>query len=207
MGNLTNPATPMPQFGDHDTPLEPTQLRQGDSWNWMRYFPDYSSGMYTLSYILNSANNRFTFPPDGITPDDAGQGFVIQLSAAKTTACAPDMYQIVAVLTGIAGTTAEGEQVTLPLQDVCVAPNLATAQGPVDTRSNAKRNLDAIEACLLGNADPSVEEYTINGRMLRRFNRAELIKEREYWRNEYKVELKAAGLYTETRTITFRFKG
>ena len=68
-------------------------------------------------------------------------------------------------------------------------------------------NLDAIEACLLGNAYPSVEEYTINGRMLRRFNRAELLKEREYWRNEYKRELKAAGIYTENRNITFRFRG
>ena len=42
--------------------------------------------------------------------------------------------------------------------------------------------------------------------MLRRFTRAELIKEREYWKNEYKAELRAAGLYTETRTIGFRFK-
>lgn len=206
MGTLSNPATPNQQFDASDVPLEPTRLRQGDSWNWERVFPDYPSGLYTLSYILNSAANRFPFPPAGITPADDGQGFLIQLTAAQTAACIPDTYQIVAVLSGIAGTTAAGQQETFPLQDVLVAANLATATGPVDTRSIAKKNLDAINACLLGNSDPSVAEYTINGRMLRRFTRKELISEREYWKNEYKAELRAAGLYTETRNIGFRFK-
>lgn len=206
MGTLSNPATPLQQFDASDVPLEPTRLRQGDSWNWERVFPDYPSGLYTLSYILNSAANRFAFPAAGITAADDGQGFLIQLTAAQTAACAPDTYQIVAVLSGIAGTTAAGQQETFPLQDVLVEPNLATAQGPVDTRSIAKKNLDAINACLLGNSDPSVAEYTINGRMLRRFTRKELISEREYWKNEYKAELRAAGLYTETRNIGFRFK-
>jgi hypothetical protein len=206
MGKLTNPATPIRQFDSSDLPLEPTALRQGDSWNWERVFPDYPGSLYTLAYILNSASNRFAFPAASITAADDGQGFVIQLTATQTAACAPDTYQIVAVLTGIAGTTAAGQQETMPLQDVLVEPNLASAAGPVDTRGNAKKNLDAINACLLGNTDPSVAEYTINGRMLRRFTRAELIREREYWKNEYKAELRAAGLYTETRTIGFRFK-
>lgn len=206
MGTLSNPATPLQQFDASDVPLEPTRLRQGDSWNWERVFPDYPSGLYTLSYILNSAANRFAFPATGITPADDGQSFLIQLTAAQTAACAPDTYQIVAVLSGIAGTTHEGQQETISLQDVIVEANLATATGPVDTRSVVKANLDAINACLLGNTDPSVAEYTINGRMLRRFTRKELISEREYWKNEYRAEQRAAGLYTEPRNIGFRFK-
>jgi hypothetical protein len=211
MGTPTFPATPLPQFGDHNIPLEPTQLRQGDSWNWQRQFAEYPSNLYQLKYVFNSPSNRFVL--DGtlstgapITADADGQTFDIAATPTQTADCIPDTYQMIAVLVGIANTTAAGAQVTLPLQDVRVAPNVAGAQGPVDTRSNAKKNLDAIEACLLGNTDPTVVEYTINGRMLRR-NRAEAIKEREYWKNEYKAELKAAGLYTETRNITFRFRG
>ncbi len=202
----------MRQFDDASVPYEPTYLRQGDSWNWQRQFADYPSNLYQLKYVFNSPSNRFVL--DGtlaqgapIVADADGQTFDIAAAPAQTTACAPDTYQLIAVLIGIGNTTAAGEQVTLPLQDVIVAPNVASAQGPVDTRSVAKKNLDAIEACLLGNADASVAEYTINGRMLRRFDRSELLKEREYWRNEYKAELKAAGIYTENRNITFRFKG
>jgi hypothetical protein len=210
MGNLLNPATPINQFHDSDVPLEPTDLRAGDSWNWERVFPDYPSGLYQLKYIFNSASNRFlldgtlaTNPP--ITADSDGQSFDIQASATLTNTCPPDTYQLVAILVGIAGTTAAGEQVTLPLQDLIVSPNLASATGPVDTRTNVKKNLDAVEACLLGNTDPSVSEYMINGRQLRRFPRADLIKERSFWRAQYRAELRAKGEYCPRRVIGFRF--
>ena len=210
MGNLLNPATPITQFYDSDIPLEPTDLRAGDTWNWIRVFPNYPSGLYQLKYILNSAANRFvldgtltTAPP--ITADSDGQSFDIQAPATLTNGCYPDTYQLVAILIGIAGTTAAGEQVTLPLQDVTVTPNLASAAGPVDTRSDVKKNLDAVNACLLGNTDPSVSEYMINGRQLRRFPRADLIKERSFWRAQYKAELRAKGEYCPRRVIGFRF--
>lgn len=210
MGNLLNPATPINQFFTSDIPLEPTDLRAGDSWNWERVFPDYPSGLYQLKYILNSANNRFvidgtlaTDPP--ITADSDGQSFDIQAPVTLTNSCPADTYQLVAILIGIAGTTAAGEQVTLPLQDVIVTPNLAQATGPVDTRSDVKKNLDAVNACLLGNTDPSVSEYMINGRQLRRFPRADLIKERSFWRAQYKAELRAKGEYAPRRVIGFRF--
>jgi hypothetical protein len=173
-------------------------------------FPDYPSGLYQLKYILNSVANRFvidgtlaTAPP--ITADDDGQSFDIQAPAALTDTCPADTYQMVAILIGIAGTTAAGKQVTVPLQDVCVSPNLAAAKGPVDTRSDVKKNLDAINACLLGNTDPSVSEYMINGRQLKRFPRADLIKERSFWRAQYKAELRAKGEYALRRVIGFRF--
>lgn len=210
MGELTNPPTQNRQFDSPDVPSDPTTLRAGDSWNWERIFPDYPSALYQLKLILNNPTERFVV--DGtvssgspITAADDSQGFVIQVPASSTGSCAAGIYQLVAVLIGITGTTAEGQQVTLPLQDVLVAPNLAGASAPVDTRSTAKKNLDAIEACLLGNVDPSVNEYTINGRMLRRFSRAELLKEREYWKAEYRNELRAQGLYVSNRTIGFRF--
>ena len=156
MGSLANPVTPIPQFSDSDIPLEPTRLRAGDSWNWLRQFPNYPSALYTLSNILNSAGNRFVFPSAAITPDGDGEGFVIQVTAAQSTACPADIYDFVAVLSGIAETTAAGQQITLVLQSVAVDPNLATAGAPVDTRSFVKRTLDMIEAAISGNTRPDV---------------------------------------------------
>ena len=99
--------------------------------------------LYSLKYVLNSPRNRFVL--DGtlaqnapITASDDGQAFVIQATAAQSQACAPDVYQLIAVLIGLANTTAAGQQVTLPLQDVTVDANVAGASGPVDTRSMAK---------------------------------------------------------------------
>lgn len=214
MGSLANPATPIPQFDNSAVPLEPTALYQGDSWNWTRVFPDYPSTLYQLTYVFNSANNRFSFGSTGdnppITPSDDGQSFVIQATSAQTQLCPDDTYDVIAVLTGITGTTAAGQQVTIELATVVVTANMATATGPIDTRSFAKKNLDAVEAALLNNTDPSVMEYTINGgvnggRQVRRFARNELLKERAYWREVYNAELAAAGVYVKPRGFGFRF--
>ncbi len=49
----------MRQFDDASVPMEPTFLRQGDSWDWQRQFADYPSNLYQLKYVFNSPNNRF----------------------------------------------------------------------------------------------------------------------------------------------------
>jgi len=206
MGSLQNPSTPVLQFNTSDVPLEPTDLRQGDSWNWERTFGDYTSKLYKLTYILNSAKNLFKFPDTAITASDDGEGFVIQVTAAQSASCTPDKYQILAVLTGIAETKAASQQVTIPLQDVIVAPNMAQATTPVDTRSFVKKTLDMIEAAIGGIQDVSVQEYMINGRQLRRFSLKELTEQRATYKNLYKAELRASGQYAPTRKIGFRFK-
>jgi len=210
MGSLANPATPIAQFETSDLPQLPTQLRSGDSWNWMETFPDYPSSLYQLKYIFNSPNNRFqidgtvaTDPP--ITPDPSGQAFIVQVPISGS-ACPADTYQVIAILIGIAGTTAAGQQVTLPLQDIEVQPNVATAPGPIDTRSFVKKRLDMIEACLAGDDRPDVQEYMINGRQLRRFPPLELETLRTRYKAMYAAELRAKGEYARPRTIGFRFK-
>jgi hypothetical protein len=206
MGSLVNPSTPIPQFQDSDIPLEPTRLRAGDSWNWTRSFPNYPSTTYTLSYILNSPNNRFVFPSAGITPDPDGQGFDIQMTAAQTADVVADTYDFVVVLTGITGTASDGQQVTWVLQSVGVDPNLATASAPVDTRSFVKQTLDVIEAAISGNTRPDVQEYMINGRQLRKLSPLDLEKFHSIYLNKYRAEQRARGEYAPRKqVIGFRF--
>lgn len=209
MGNLANPVTPIPAFGASDVPFVPPELRQGDSWNWTCSFPDYSSSLYTLTYVFNSPNNRFVLLGTGdappITADNDGQTFDIQAPAALTNGCQPDTYQFVAVLAGIADSSAAGQQVTIPLQNVKVEPNLATAVAPVDTRSFVKKTLDMIEAAILGNSRPDVAEYMINGRQLRKYDPRELTMLRATYKNLYAAERRANGEYAPRRVIGFRF--
>jgi hypothetical protein len=211
MGSLKHPSTPVPQFNDPDVPIEPTALRAGDTWNWARAFPDYPSNLYQLKYVFNSSANRFvldgTLATDApITADSDSQTFDIQAPSAVTATCQPDTYQLVAILIGIAGTMAEGEQVTMPLQDVLVEANLATATGPVDTRSFVKKRLDMIEACLSGDTRPDVQEYMINGRQLKKISPMELEKLRVHYKSKYKAELRAQGEYAGRRVIGFRIR-
>jgi hypothetical protein len=205
MGTLPNPATPIPQFDDSDIPLEPTRLRQGDSWNWVRAFPDYPSNLYSLSYILNSPANRFVFPIDCIAADTDARNFDIQVSGAESAACPPDTYDFIAVLSGLAGTTAAGQVVTMVLESVGIDANLATASGPVDTRSFVKRTLDMIEAAISGNNRPDVQEYEINGRQLRKISPIDLEKLHSIYLNKWKAERRANGEYAPPARIGFRF--
>lgn len=205
MGALVNPITPNPQFEDSDVPMEPTRLRAGDSWNWTRNFPNYPSATYTLSYILNSPNNRFVFPPDGITPAADGQSFLIQMTPAQTGVVA-DTYDFIAVLTGNVDTVSAGQQVTLVLQSVAIDPNLATASGPVNTQSFVKQILDTIEAAIAGNTSPGVQEYMINGREVRRISPLDLEKLHAIYQKKYTAELRARGEYAPRKqVIGFRF--
>jgi hypothetical protein len=209
MGSLKNPSTPIAQLHDPAVPFVPTQLRAGDSWNWMQAFGEYPANLYNLKYVFNSANNRFLL--DGTLATDApitaaadGETFAVQAASSVTADCPADTYQIIAVLIGIAGTDAAGQQVTLPLQDVTVEPNLATATAPVDQRSFIKRRLDMIEAAIAGDARPDVQEYTIQGRQLRKWEPDKLEALRQKYAAMYQAELRAKGQYARPRMIGFR---
>lgn len=205
MGSLTNPATPLAQFYDSAIPLEPTQLRAGDSWNWIRQFLNYPSAICSLSYILNSPTGRFVFPAGSITPDASGVAFLIQLSPTETASVAPGTYDFIAVLTDASATPPQ--QVTLALQSVTVLANIAGATAGVDTRSFIKKTLDTIEAAISGNTRPDIQQYMVNGREIHKISPIELEKLRATYREMYKAEMRAAGMYTAPRGIGFRIRG
>jgi len=207
MGNLPNPNTPIAQFNDSPIPLEPTELRAGDSWNWTRQWADYPSSAYTLGYILNSPSNRFAFPSQAITADADNLSFDIQLSPAQTALCVADTYEFVAVLSQAADATDGNlaQQVTMVLQSVKVLPNLVTATGPVDTRSWVKRTLDTVRAAIDGDSRPDVQEYMIQGRSIRKVDRKQLLAWEAEFQYRYDAERRAKGEYVPSRGGGFRF--
>jgi hypothetical protein len=209
MGSLANPATPIQELNTPDIPPIPTRLRAGDSWNWSAAFPAYSAALYTLQYIFNSDTNRFALAGAPISASADGQSFDIEAASADTAAIAPDTYSVAAILTGLAGTAAEGQQVTLLMGDVRVDANLAAATAPIDGRSFVKKTLDMIEAAIAGNTSPDVLEYEVPGqggsRRIRRIEPGEMLKLRAEYSALYRAELRASGQYSRPRKIGFRF--
>jgi hypothetical protein len=59
-----------------------------------------------------------------------------------------------------------------------------------DTRSTAKKNIDAIQAMLSNNATEGVKRYRINNRELERYDVKELLELLRYWTGIYNREMR-----------------
>ena len=182
---MPNPPFTPNEINPSDVALEPVALRAGDSWTWRRVFDGYPPvDGWALQYILNSPTVRFAFPADTITADDDGFTFDVALTSVQTSPVAPGRYDLYAVLTN----TADELQQTFQLQAVQVDANLATGASPVDTRSLVKKTLDTLEAAILGDASPTVQEYEIHGRKVRYTDRIQLKQLRDEYKAEYRQE-------------------
>jgi hypothetical protein len=79
---------------------------------------------------------------------------------------------------------------------------------PSDTRSHARKVLDAIEAAIEGRAGDTVQSYTIGGRQINKMSADELIKWRNYYLAQVQTEDDAARLENglpAQNTIRVRF--
>ena len=187
-----------------DVALDPTALRAGDSWEWLRIFPGYlPSDGWTLQYILNSPGARFAFPDGAVTAMPDGFTFSISVTGAQTAAVLGGQYELYAIL---ANTSADLQQ-TVELQRVRVAPNLSTATAAVDTRSFAKKSLDMLEAAILGDQSPMVQEYEIHGRRVQYMSRLQLKQLRDQFKSEVRAEMIASGEYVPKRRVGIAFTG
>lgn len=186
-------------------PAEPPILRAGDSWQWRRVFPGYLSGQgWTLQYALNCPGVAlFQFPAGVATPDADGAAFDVALTSAQTTAIAPGTYDIYAVLAN--ATTTPPAQQTLELESVEVKPAIAGVELNIDTRSFAKKTVDALKAAIQGDTSAIVQEYEIHGRKVQYMNRLELEKLLSIYEQRYRQEQIKAGEFVPKRTARISF--
>jgi hypothetical protein len=199
------PPTPNVQ-GAPTFATDPTQLRAGDSWQWMRTFGDYPSGQgWSLQYVLNSNTSRFAFPSGSITPDADGQGFDIAVTPAQTASVPPGTYDLYAILTLTEDEVVTAQETRL-LQSVLVTANIAGASAGIDTRSFVKKTLDALEAAIAGDQSPMVQEYEISGRRIAYMDRAKLKELRDQYAYEYQRERAERGEFVEKRKVELTFR-
>lgn len=152
--------------------VEPRVLRAGDTWAWRREdLTAYPAGTWALSYYCKAASANFNFSASA-----DGANFAVSRTAAQTAGITAGVYQWFAFVTSGAERRQVDQGTVEVLPDMGVAGNL-------DTRSLARKMLDALDAALLAyNQSGSLaQSYQINNRSITYRTGADLRADRDYW--------------------------
>jgi hypothetical protein len=191
-------------FQDMPVPPEPGDIIAGDTLTWKRGFGNYpASAGWTLAYVLNSPTTRIVVNSADISAE--GDDFLVQIPSSETKTWAPGTYQWLAVVQLAAAGPNPAQRFTVALGRINIAFDLLDATAPQDTRSQNEIALANIDAMLAGVASSGVEEYTINGRMLRRYSLAELRALRSDFASRVRQERADRGEYQRSRTVAVHF--
>jgi hypothetical protein len=194
------------EFVDAPKEPEPHNLIAGDTLAWSRSFEAYpATAGWVLAYVLNSPTGRIVVNSADITA--TGDQFNIAVPSAETKLWAPGAYQWTAVVALAASGPVPAQRFTVALGRVVIAIDLLDATAPQDTRSNAEKALDNIHLMLAGRGGDGVQEYTINGRMLRRYSITELLQLRSVYTSIVKIERINRGEYMLPTTVAVHFRG
>lgn len=180
---------------------EPTNLVVGDRWAWKRtdLVSDYPATSYSLSYIFRKeiTGERIAISATGATTE-----YTVEVASTVTDDYEAGRYHWVAYITR----TSDSARIEVDSGITDVAPNRSVDSA--DPRSFAQIALDNIEAYLKDPTNIAAASYSIAGRSLSRWNRADLYVERERLKGEVVREQRAEqirkGLSTNA-TIRVRF--
>lgn len=162
---------------------EPTELVAGDTWAWDRDLADYPvSGGWSLTYVFVNAEQRFT-----IDSTTSGSLHRMSMTAAISSAKIPGTY------TWTLFAKKAGERYRVGSGETVVVPNYE-GDRPFDTRSHARKTLEAIQAVIEGRATLDQQAYTINGRSITRMPVTDLLRFRDVYKAEVSREQAAERL-------------
>lgn len=161
----------------------------GDTLSFTVTLADYpASAGWTLSYRLTprAAGSAITFAATA-----SGDDHQVDVDAATTAGWAQGSYT-----SGAWVSNGGGERYTVASEggQVVIQPDPSALPAGTDTRSDAEIALANVSALLKGKAGSGVEQYVINGRQLRSYPLADLIKLEAKLRAEVNAERVAAGL-------------
>jgi len=170
----------------------PSELIAGNTWQWERDYSDYPQPTWTATaYFENSAK---TF---NVAATASGTAHLFTIAAATSAGYPPGRYRVRVRVT-------DGSQVFIAESGWCDVEVDPAAAGTYDTRTPARKMLDAVEAFLIGNASTAQASMTLNGRQISRWSLPDLTKWRDQLRAEVRTEEQGsnAGL---GRNIKVRF--
>lgn len=174
---------------------EPARIVAGDTAKWLRSLADYpATAGWLLTYTLVNTAQRYTF-----AAAPSGSDFLVSVPAGTTSGWVAGSYAWRAQV------SLAGEVYTIGEGRVDVAAAFGTV---VDGRSQARRQLEAVEAMLEGRATSAVAEYTVANRQLKYIPVPELLVLRDRLRidvmREDSAARAAAGLPNRGR-VAVRF--
>jgi len=149
---------------------EPSQIRAGETLHFLKSLADYpASDGYSITYSFRAINGSkidFTTTADGDAHD-------AEVSFSETATWLPQTYQGV----GIVSNGTEKKQVWQG--QLIVLPDLSALDQGADTRSQAKRTLDNINAVIEGRASSAILNSTVEGTTLQRIPVTDLLMLRD----------------------------
>lgn len=159
--------------------VEPSSARAGDTWRWQRVAADFPvSEGWALTWHLSSAGNHYSQAGSG-----SGDTWTATWSSSTTASIVPGRY------TWAAQAVNGSDKVTVATGSIVVGAALTAA---ADTRSHARKCLDALEAVLENRATSAQQEMQIGDRVLKYLPHAELIRLRSVYSIEVTREEAAA---------------
>lgn len=166
---------------------EPLTVFAGDTLLWQINLADYPASQgYALHYRLINATNIYD-----ITSTPSGDQYEINVPATTSAAWAPGVYDWQSYITD-----AGGDRFTVERGRMEVKANWAGQSAGLDTRSQARQILEALEAAWVAASAKRafVMEYRIAGRIMRFATRQEWVIELNYWRRMVAQEERAAKI-------------
>jgi hypothetical protein len=158
-------------------PPLPAQHRSGDTFSVTRSYADYpASEGWSVSLTLVGSGSVYT-----VTSSADGDDHVVSATAAATGAWASGRYTVVEYV------SKSLERYTLSSSVIEILPDLAAATAGQDTRSHARKVLDAIET-FLGTGSITNASLEFNGRRLQHIPIPDLIALRDKYRAEVRRE-------------------
>lgn len=161
---------------------EPNVITAGDTITWSKTIAGYSAKDWTLTYYFFNISSDFS-----ITAIADNDNFIVVISSTLSKSFKQGKYDWKAVATRGKDeklerhTTATGEMQVL-------ADPTSGLGGGIDTRSEIKKALDAIDAVLANTASKEQSSYSIGGRSLSRRSPEELIVLRSHFGRLYAKE-------------------
>ncbi len=183
---------------------EPDVLVVGDRWVWRRpdLVADYPTADYALTYEFHldtggGGSNKFT-----ITATETSTDYIVEIASATTASYTAGEYNWYAFITR----SSDSQRLSVDEGRTKVEINFANTNA--DSRTHAKKVLDAIEATIEGRASQDQMSYSIAGRSLSRMSIDDLLKFRDRYRAEHEKAIKKLRIKNEQdtgNTIKVRF--
>lgn len=165
---------------------EPARITAGDTVAWTQSLADYpASAGWTLSYRLINAAGKID-----IVASASGNDYAVLVAAATSAGWAPGRYD------WISSVSKGAERYTVERGVVTIDINLAAQVAGLDTRSDAKKILEALMTAYAAAAANRafVQEYEIAGRRMQFNAKTDWLLEINYWKREVAAQARTARL-------------
>jgi len=175
---------------------EPRTFRQGELVQWTRDLTDFPASAWTLIYTFRSTSHAFT-----VTATADGDTHAAAIAAAVSADIPAADYSWQAIADdGVLDFKQLGAGF------LTVEKDLALADDGFETRTFARRMLDAIEARLEGTADRDDISYSTEGLSVSRYSPEQLEERRRHYRalvvQEERTAAAARGDFHDGRIFT-----